>query len=265
MRNRLFSLLILAALGIASSASAQQGNVLNPIVQTGFLIGPIGGINLVAYNTDAFPILNSEASCFTAQNGSDIAPWGGLTFEYPLGNSTELQNFIVVEALYDSKSSKFTSQNGSTTTPTKKNNVEADGSVTTSLDAQLAYLLINLDYKYNFTPGPSPVGPGFQVGPSIGIRMTSTLNKTVTVSASSGDPNNPVATATVTSPSAVPSASGIRLSLRAGVTYDIPFTQEWIATPTVGYDFPITKVNTTYNWRASAVFAGIAFRYFVRG
>jgi hypothetical protein len=268
MRNRLFAFLTLAAIGITSSASAQTGSVLVPTVQTGFLIGPIGGINLVAYSTDPFPVLNSEKSCFTALNGSDIAPWGGLTFEYPLGNANELQNFIIVEALYDSKSSKFTSQSGSSqTTPTKKNGIEADGSVTTALDAQLNYLLINLAYKYNFTPGPSPVGPGIQVGPSIGIRMTSTLNKTVTVTASSGNqpPADKSATATVTSPSAVPNASGLRIALRAGVTYDIPFTQEWIATPTVGYDFPITKVNADYNWRASAVFAGIAFRYFVRG
>ena len=120
-------------------------------------------------------------------------------------------------------------------------------------------------YKYNFTPGPSPVGPGLQVGPSIGIKMTSTLNKTVNVSASSGNAASPIASASVTSPSDVPNASGIRIALRAAFTYDLPFTQEWIATPTVGYDLPFTKVNTDYNWKASGLFAGVAFRYFVRG
>ncbi len=266
MRNRLLALLALAALGLATTQASAQTSVLVPTVQTGFLVGPIGGINLVAYNTDAFPILNSEKTCFTAQNGSDIAPWGGLTLEYPLGNANELQNFIVFEAIYDSKSSKFTSQNGSSpATPTKKNGVEYDGSVTTALDANLSYLLINLHYKYNFTPGPSPIGPGIQIGPSVGIKMTANLNKTVTVTASSGNAASPMATATVTATSAAPNASGIRLALRAAATYDVPFTQEWIATPIVGYDFPITKVNTDYNWKASAVFAGIAFRYFIRG
>src|SRR5438477_13068077 len=121
MRNRVVALLaVVVALGFAGSVEAQS--VLVPTVQTGFLIGPIGGINLVAYNTDAFPVLNSEKSCFTAQNGSDIAPWGGLTFEYPLGNANELQNFIIVEALYDSKSSKFTNTTGANpVTPTNKN------------------------------------------------------------------------------------------------------------------------------------------------
>ena len=196
MRKRLLALLAVAAIGFAGKAEAQS--VLVPTVQTGFLIGPVGGVNMVAYNTDAFPVLNSEKTCFTAQNGSDIAPWGGLTFEYPLGNANELENFIIVEALYDSKSSKFTNQSGANpSTPTKKNGVEAPGTVSTSLTAALNYLDIHLAYKYNFTPGPSPVGPGLQVGPSIGIKMTSTLNKTVNVSASSGNAASPIASASV--------------------------------------------------------------------
>jgi hypothetical protein len=273
MRNRLFQLL-LAAIVIAPCATAfGQASVITPTVQTGFLIGPVGGINLVAYSTDLFPILNSEPNCFKAQNGSDVAPWGGISFEYPLGNANELQNFIVAEVLFDSKSSKFNADQGNTvTTPTKKNGVYQDGSVNTSLDANLAYLDIFVGYKYNFTPGPSPVGPGIQVGPTVGMKMSANFNKTVTVTASSGNASNPVATASVTQTTAVTGlgdnsaqAASIRLALRAGVTYDIPFSQEWIGTPIVGYDLPITKVEETRNWRASSLFGGMAFRYYIRG
>src|SRR5438552_18638661 len=98
MRNRLW-ISVLTFLVLSVSVHAQ--GVLTPQAQAGFLIGPVGGINLVAYNTDAFPILNSEPSCFQAQNGSDVAPWGGLTVEFPLGNIQELQNFIVGEAIFD--------------------------------------------------------------------------------------------------------------------------------------------------------------------
>jgi len=274
MRNRLFQLLFAAVLLAPCSALfAQTGSVLSPTVQTGFLIGPVGGINLVAYNSDAFPILNSEPDCFKAQNGSDVAPWGGISFEYPLGNANELQNFIVAEVLYDSKSSKFTNLSGAAiTTPTKKNGVYYDGSVETALDANLAYLYLFLGYKYNFTPGPSPVGPGIQVGPTVGMKMSANFNKTVTVTASSGNASSPAATASVTQTTAVTGlgadgaqAESIRLALRAAATYDIPFSQEWIGTPVVGYDFPITKVEGTRNWRASSLFGGIAFRYYIRG
>src|SRR2546430_9332637 len=117
MRNRLVITVFFLVLGFAASSNLRaqggMGGVLSPQVQTGFLIGPVGGINLVAYNTAAFPVLNSEPSCFQAQNGSDVAPWGGLTVEFPLGNAQELQNFIVGEVIYDSKSSKFTSVNNS--------------------------------------------------------------------------------------------------------------------------------------------------------
>ena len=276
MRNRLFQLLLAAAILAPCSALFAQsgGSVITPTVQTGFLIGPVGGINLVAYNSDQFPILNSEPKCFMAQNGSDVAPWGGISFEYPLGNANELQNFIVAEVLYDSKSSKFTNVlANAVTTPTKKNGVAAEGTVNTSLDASLAYLDLFVGYKYNFTPGPSPVGPGIQVGPTVGMKMAANFNKTVTVTASSGNSSNPVATASVTQTTAVTGlapdnstqAAAIRLAFRAAATYDIPFSQEWIGTPVVGYDFPITKVENSRNWRASSLFGGIAFRYYIRG
>ncbi len=267
MRNRLFLLLTaFAFLALAGRASAQ--GVLTPQVQVGFLAGPIGGINLVAYNSAQFPILNSEPSCFLAQNGSDVAAWGGLSLEFPLGNANALQNFIVGEVLYDSKSSKFTNLNASAAnTPTKENGVVYNQSgVTTALTANVAYLEVNLAYKYNFTPGPSPVGPGIQIGPTIGIKMNATFNKTVTVTATNGNPANPgPATQTVTSSTAVATAQSLRIALRGAATYDISFSNDWIATPIVGYDFPLTKVDAPENWRASSLFGGIAIRYFIHG
>jgi|GEM_PF-1509808 hypothetical protein len=283
MRNRLFSVLLktlssglafaffaLLISGVAPNrALAQQGGVLSPQVQVGFLAGPVGGINLVAYNSDAFPILSSEPTCFLAQNGSDVAAWGGVSLEFPLGNPNELQNFIVGEVIYDSKSSKFTNQNtAAAATPTKLNGfVDNNSSVTTALNANLSYLVVNLAYKYNFTPGPSPVGPGIQIGPSVGIKMAATFNKTVTVAAISPNAtaDNQEAVQTVTNSSTITNAAALRIALRAAATYDISFSNDWIATPIVGYDFPITKVDADQNWRASALFGGIAIRYFIRG
>jgi hypothetical protein len=272
MRNRLFLLLsafVVSStllLTVATPVSAQ--NIIKPEVQTGFLVGPIGGINLVAYNTDQFAVLNTEPTCFYAQNGSDVAAWGGVSFEFPMGNPNELQSFIVGEVLYDSKSSKFSSVNGSAQSiPTKLGGqVDPNSSVTTALSASLAYLEVNLAYKYNFTPGPAPVGPGIQVGPVVGIRMGATFDKTVTVSAISNSGSGAAETyPPVTASSTDANAAGLRIALRAAATYDISFSSDWIATPIVGYDFPITKVDPTENWRASALFAGIAFRYFIKG
>jgi hypothetical protein len=254
---------------LLGSRQAEAQSVIVPTVATGFLVGPVGGINLVAYSTGTVSLLNSEPTCFTAQNGSGIAPWGGISLEYPLGNPNELQNFIIGEVLYDSKSSDFTVQNGGAVggIPTKQNGFTATGAVQTALSATLNYVLINLMYKYNFTPAPSPVGPGFQVGPSVGILLSSKLNQTATVTAvNPAGPQGETQSATLTNAGTDTSAQTIRIALRAQATYDLPLTEDWIMTPTVGYDFPITKVDNSYrNWRASALFGGIAFRYFIKG
>lgn len=242
-----------------NSANAQTDfeGVLMPVEQGGFLIGPIGGINLVSYSTASFAILESEPDCFQAQNGSDVAPFGGLSAEIPLG--TGMQNFIIAEAVYDSKSSKFTSVNENRQdVQTKVDGNVGPGNVTTSLTADVAYLLLNAGYKYNFVEGPAPVGPGVQLVASVGMKLTNKLNETVTVSAVTGS-------ATVTNSDDNPGAEGIRIGLRAQFTYDIPLSATWIATPTAGYDLALTKVdNTNRDWKASSAFGGVYLRYLIK-
>ncbi len=262
MKKYFLSLLVIGSVFLMSrSSSAQTGDVLNPSEGTGWLIGPVGGINLVSYKTNSFAILNSEPTCFQAQNGSDVAPFFGLSAEFPL--SSTMQNFIIVEALYDSKSSKFTATNASRVDiPTKLNGNVQNGNITTSQTASLNYLLINGGYKYNFTEGPSPVGPGIQLCVSVGLKLTSSLNKTVTVSAADAGSGLQSSTQTNSVPDA--GASSIRFAVRGQFTYDIPLSPTWIATPMVGYDFPFTKVdNTDKSWTASSAYAGIALRYFL--
>ena len=265
MKHYLLSLFIFGTLIFsANSLFAQTADVLVPSEVTGWLIGPLGGINLVSYKTDPFAMLNSEPTCFTAQNGSDVAPFFGLTAAIPL--STSMQSFIIVEAIYDSKSSKFTSTNNTRTDiPTKINGFVAPGNIIATETASLAYLLINGGYKYNFTEGPSPVGPALQLCASIGLKLNSTLNKTVTVSAQNpAGPTGNVLSQTQTSSVAAPGAQGIRIGLRGQFMYDIPLSPAWIASPLVGYDFPLTKVdNTSDNWSASAAYVGIALHYFI--
>lgn len=260
MKKKLISCVIACSALFGGNSLFAQGfepGVLMPESSGGFLIGPIGGINLVSYGTAAFPILNSEPSCFMAENGSGVAPFGGITAELPLGSG--MQNFVIIEAIYDSKSSSFTSDNANRTdVPTKVDGQTGPGNIETSVKADLSYMLINLGYKYNFVEGPAPVGPGLSLVATFGLKLASTLNKTVTVSAVTGS-------STVTESSEVEGASGIRIGLRPMFTYDIPLSPTWIATPTVGYDLPLTKVDdTARDWTAGGAWAGVAVRYFIQ-
>jgi hypothetical protein len=255
----LFALAFAGGLYIGS-AHAQIGSetgVLFPEEEGGLLVGPVGGINLVSYTSSAFPILESEPECFQAQNGSDVAPFGGLTVAIPLGSG--MQNFIIAEGIYDSKSSKFTSINENRSdVKTKLDGVVGDGNVTTSLTADVAYFLMNVGYKYNFVEGPAPVGPGLQLVASMGLKVQNALNETVTVSAVNGS-------ATVTNSAANPTAKGMRIALRGQFTYDIPLSQTWIATPTAGYDLALSKVDDSQrDWKASSAFGGVAIRYLIK-
>ena len=271
MKYFLLSFAIAGAFILQSCGSSQKSGVLNPEEAGGWLIGPVGGVNLISYKTDQFDILSSEQNCFTAKNGSDVCFHAGLTAEIPL-DQNNMQNFIIAEALYDCKSSKFTTANNTRTSiPTKLNGIVANGTVTTDETATLNYGLINLGYKYNFTTGPSPVGPGVQLCLSAGIPLTVTLNKTVTVSASSGQPPQGSVNQKTNSVG-VPDASdgvttGIRFAIRAQFDYDIPLTGDgsWTLTPAAGYDQPFTKVdNSAKNWTASAAYGSIAIRYMIR-
>jgi hypothetical protein len=274
MKHFFLSLFVVAALFVMTnvgwSQSGQGSNILHPEGEGGFLIGPFGGVNLISYKTDVFPILNSEPSCFTAQNGSDVSFIVGLSAAIPLGEG--MQSFIVLEAALDNLSSKFTTANNTRADiPTKINGIVANGSITTSETASLNYLLINAGYKYNFTSGPSPVGPGIVLALSFGLPVTATLNKTVSVTAadSSGKVQGATINNTQTTNDPVKSGSvstGLRIGLRAQFDYDIPLTENgtWTATPAVGYDLPFTKVdNSSRNWSASNVYGIILLRYFV--
>lgn len=261
MKQKLLSCVFVCAAMFSTNAVFAQDDfesgVLRPESGGGFLIGPIGGVNLVTYGTQPFPILNSEPTCFMAENGSGVAPFVGISAEIPLGSA--MQNFIIAEAIYDSKSSSFTSDNANRTdVPTKVNGETGPGNIETSVNADLTYLLLNVGYKYNFVEGPAPVGPGLSMVVATGIKMASTLNKTVTVSAVTGS-------STVTESSEVDGAAGIRISLRPMFTYDIPLSPAWIATPTVGYDLPLTKVDdTAREWTAGGAWAGVVVRYFIQ-
>ncbi len=267
MKQYLLSLLLVGAFIFAADTVFAQSDVLRPSETGGWLIGPVGGINLVSYKTNSFAILSSEPSCFTAQNGSDVAPFFGLTAELPLNEN--MQNFIMIELLYDSKSSKFTTTSDARTNiPTKINGNVQNGNIATTETASLAYVSANVGYKYNFTQSSSPVGPGIQLTAGVGIPITSTLNKTVTVSAA--DPNNgglQTSNQTFSVPVKDPATNvspGVRIAFRGQFTYDIPLSPAWIATPSVGYDLPVTKVdNSDKSWSASSAFAGIAIRYFI--
>jgi hypothetical protein len=202
-------------------------------------IGAVGGLNFVNYNSDAFPVLASNLAAVRAQNGSGTALYYGLSLQLPVTPSES--NSIVLELLYDSKSAQFKT-------------IQESDSVSSTLSSRLSYLTFNLAYKYNFTEGPMPVGPAIQIGIAIGLTVQKYFDRTIS-------PEEFAIREKPVRQDVIDAAQGIRLALRPELIYDIPLSYSWIVSPRVGYDFPITKVDATRNWHASAIIAGASLHY----
>ncbi len=212
-----------------------------------FLIGPIGGYNLVTYHSDEFGILAVAPTWFTAQNGSGKDLSFGISGEIPL--SSDMHDFFVVEALYDSKSGNFNTMMG------QKPDTPSVNITSTNLATSLKYILINFGFKYDFKSYTNPSGLGVQLCLSVGIKNWSTFTKSSTATSSDGTQSTEVDI------SSIEDATGLRIALRPELTYDIPLSGLWILTPSLGYDAPLTKVDQDFNWSASSAYGAIALRY----
>src|SRR4051812_4139888 len=103
-----------------------------------------------------------------------------------------------------------------------------------SIAAILSYYAVNIGFKHNFSDAPVPCGLGAQLGFAIGLAKHKEFEITETKNS-----------LTARSIRAINSAMGIRLSMRPELLYDFPLTQDFLFTPLVGYDYPITKVDNT--------------------
>ncbi len=206
----------------------------------GILIGPIGGVNLVSYQTAEFGISNTEPTKWTAQNGSGTDPFWGLSLLFPISRPSN-PYFLVVEGLYDSKSAAFTTFSSGA-----------------AESAELSYILLNIGVKHNFFSSSMPSGLGLQVCLSLGYRYEANLHQ---VYDSTAFPNQyPEGVTTIESAT---DADELRIAIRAEATYDIPLYSNpgIVLTPAVGYDEPLTQVDPDNNWTASSLYFSLSLRF----
>jgi len=251
MKNTLRSLA--APLGISVAAAFFCVGPARAQRYVKWLVGPEGGYNFVIYRSDAFPILNELPHSFLAQNGTGNGYFWGLSGEYPL--DTNMRHFLILEAGFDSKPGTFSnlSPSSGSTIVVEHNGQNSDTMVivtSVSLWTKLSYYYVNLGYKYNLRADSIPNGLGIQLCLSIGFKNEADFWKSVSVTPQ-----------TSTNASSITTAQSLRLALRPELTYDLPLTHAWVLTPFAGYEFPLTKVDPSENWWASALYGGLALRY----
>jgi hypothetical protein len=214
-----------------------------------WLIGALGGYNLIAYNTDEFSIPGTEPGFRNAQNASGHDWLSGGALEIPLDRSME--NFIVFEVSYDGKDADFGLDSW---LPASSGNFDT----AYALSGQLTYYVFNIGYKFNFFSGSVPTGIGVQLCASVGYIFQKNFNRTMYIYTTN---NLDVPINKVSELYPIPSVASFRLALRPELTYDIPIRSQWLLTPSIGYDAPITKVDPSLNWTANSLYFGLAVQY----
>ena len=198
----LISAFLLSAVFTGAAFGQENESVCSsPSEPLGFLLGVKCGVNFVRYNTESFTLSGT-----TYKNGSGIAPLLGITVEFPL---TEYNtHFILMEALFDSKSGHFTSENSPNT-----------------LSATATYLKMCVGYKHNLFVKDVPSGPGLSILLGFGLPLAEDQPADISQA----------------------KRSSVRLNVCGEVTYDIPLIINWdkaiIVTPLIGYAFPVTLVD----------------------
>ncbi|MDP4244048.1 MAG: hypothetical protein Q8921_15095 [Bacteroidota bacterium] len=233
---------------IESGATLAQTPAAPTSQKLGFLIGAVGEIDAVSYQTDPFSVV-SPLPYSIAENGYGTGTSLGFNIEFPL--SENHQHFLIIETLLDSKPADFVDISAPRRIP---DTTAADEILGGYESASLEYLLLDLGYKFNFLKAvQAPDGFAIQLCMSVGMNVQAEYTKTIThYSTALGYRQQNVV-------EPVEGLRSMRFALRPEMLYDIPLTATIILTPEAGMDIPLTKVTNSPSWLARSSFAGLAF------
>ncbi|HET6400214.1 MAG TPA: hypothetical protein VFH95_02350 [Candidatus Kapabacteria bacterium] len=166
-----------------------------------------------------------------------------------------MDDFLVLEGIYDSRAGDFTSITSSNA-----------GDSAMWLSTSLTYALLNVGFKYNMVSDGLPSMFGIKVCASFGWAVADEfLTRKDSIVANQGYPGYSVVKSQ-TIASEINGLNELRIAIRAELTYDIPLGTQWILTPFVGFDTPLTKVdNTDRNWTTRSVYGAVALCYRIGG
>lgn len=265
-------------LGLCSYNAFAQSDVLMPEEEpTTIYIGPVFGFNKSMHSVDLKT--HDQNICPVFSNGNANGFYGGLSFEYLMGNVKEgkSNSSIIFKALYSTLPASF-EQTGDIFDSRRIGTTAADDKIITTATlwtCDVAYNVVALEALYKFRPF---LGSGFGVvaGPSFDFAMTKT--KTQKYKLVAPTPNNVQFTdqpkdgpikflryednrrTIVFEDGDIANASAFRLGLLAGVQYEVPFKKLFIV-PHADFNLGITNLSSDEDWRVNAFQIGVDIRF----
>ncbi len=263
---------------INSNIFAQDDDPLAPKIEsTPILLGPSFGINRSLHSVDlgtspAGTI--NEAICPRFENGQAIGYWVGGTFEYILGDVVNSKSSIITRLLYNTMPASMVKSGD--TYPSIRRLIDGtfeEINSSTEYNNEVVYNMVSLDIQYKLNLFDSPFG--VIVGPTLDLGLTRTQDQTMNLITPlegvfkkvdgvvyRGDQDNP--RTIVISEGDIPNSSAIRVGIKAGVQYEIDPGKGYIIVPHFNYNFGITNLSTTDDWRVSALQFGVDIRFTIK-
>lgn len=270
----LYGLLIVFVCSAPSSVFALDGDAANPLrprkMPPRILIGPVVGFNQ-NFHTGGFASFTNDENCPQFQSGNATGFYLGGSFEYLLGDPRDARSSILFRGLLDLRPASF--EEVGDNLPSRMQDGDESRVVfsTTSHNAEIEYTNLNLEILYKLMLGETKIG--IALGPSVGINLTTSAEQTFNLlepqnaifvedpefKAKGYEYTNDFRTIVIQNGD-VPDKSGIRFGMKAGLLYEVN-VKKVLVVPHIFYDFGLTKVTSTDDWRVSSLQAGVDIRF----
>ena len=267
---RLFTFMCVAFLLASGSMIAQQelGARSNPLVPeksvSRVYVGPVVGFNR-SLQSSGFQSVANDVLCPDFTQGTGNGYYFGLSFEYLLGKPRDSKSSIIARAVYEFMPGSYVEPGD------KLPSLDGNGQVVnSSVDhtAEINYSLLDFELIYKLNLFNSNFGS--VVGPTVGLVLNSERVQQMNLIEPLNGQFDPLfcpsceytnnGRTVITGRDDIPDRSAIRISVKAGVQYEMPIGR-LLLVPCVYYNFGITEVSASDNLRINALQAGFDLRF----
>jgi len=281
MKKHLLTLALIAALFIAGfelKAQEEESDPIHPkVVKKPVFPGIVFGYNQTMHSVDlsSIPEIFTKVPCPHFSNGNASGYFAGICYEHFFGDFAQSNSSIVGRLMYNTFPSNFEVAgvaypsvffpNGDTIPVSQTSNVDHKMTVT--------YATVTLDLLYKLTFYKASFGAfGLYVGPTFDYALTKTWEQEMDLISPANAQFVPAAGVQLTNNGRtevfasgdITGAASLRVGMKIGLLYEILLKNGIILVPNVCYDYGITKLTTTDNWRVNALQFGIDIRYGVK-
>ncbi len=278
--NKRFILLCLGIFALSFFKSNAQMDLADPLMpvekKPNLYVGPVLGYNK-SMHTVELKTFAQDPLCPTFVDGSSNGFFGGLSFEYLLGEAENSNSSIIARLLYNNLPASM--EQNDLDLPTRvisisgRDTVESIEYTSIVHKNEVKYDLVTFEVMYKFNPIQGN-GLGLTVGPTFDFALVKTQKQTMNLirplnAQFSRDPNAEAKgykytnndRTIVIQDGDIPNSSAFRLGLKFGVQYEVLMKGGMYIVPAVFYNFGVTNLNSDFDWRVNALQIGVDLRF----